>query len=777
MHKQHVEAGRRKGNPLKRLVASRRREVLFEPAKKQKLARSLRLPSRLDLAEMLTSADEPLQPFRSVSPSRFYAKPKSLFEQQYERHLRKFVPLSDDFVPLESSPEADTILTDAPRSEESEAEEVFTCPEVTPELLATFFSPKNGAHATYMLRVAARFLEAAHAAVLSCNDTAGTKEYYTYVTAAIKALLYVHTKCISLLSPALELAVCHTLGSVFLRETQALDRAEKYASLAMAVAARNGLVKQTILAEYLYSQVLAVKKSPTLGPYLLEKIRQYSESGYRHAADFFKLLRISGLDVKTAILSLRVLGSDSGTFPGVKVLAFLSEANFLLQQGSHQEAHGCLESAKLVAFLAQLPVQFDAAIQLAQLLVFVQANNVAEGVLLSKALSSLISKQRKAGWPGWNEDGRIPLDFPLAGSETLPVQVHWLNSDDFVIMFYFYSAMLQFLDSYKKSHKVFKSCLSIIDKQLHELTDTQSRARKFAIQELTLKIVRLNFIRFSVILYNIWLAFMHNNDTSGLPTLRSFLECFENENFTKEESLHYRPLIPKFLYLAALMFHAKGDLNSAKYYFLRVRLMASTSHENLQRQLEVNMQPTVTQNSNELYLFSTLHLLILTEFEVESIQKQADSAAKKQRLLDHHSLSSILQQDLVTSLESLDMSGNHLFQLSHASLVACIQNKGFSHLGTLNSSQLAKIVQTSSAQNIPDFFKCLSAYITTRLSSDPVQKVESEKILETSIALPTSNNQIFGILQNQEVSGFLMAPDLLERYQRALNQVCMSVMP
>ena len=60
-----------------------------------------------------------------------------------------------------------------------------------------------------------------------------------------------------------------------------------------------------------------------------------------------------------------------------------------------------------------------------------------------------------------------------------PVEVLWLNSDEFVIMFYFLTGVSFLSDVYNlksKAKKVFQKCLEILNKQLEDLKNSSKSA-------------------------------------------------------------------------------------------------------------------------------------------------------------------------------------------------------------------------------------------------------------------------------------------------------------
>ncbi|KAM9903693.1 hypothetical protein OXX69_007840 [Metschnikowia pulcherrima] len=249
MHEYSFEPHRRNGSSLKRSIALSRREVSFQPQKKQRKSDKKKDPespsSRSSSVHILTSSrpstakDRDIEQNRSkndvsaslppISASKFYEIPKSSLEKQYERNLEKFVPIdmSDDFDPLESegttqdhenvqqpshqrSKRADEAIID--QGLKSSEKVVMNLDEVLSSV-----AKEREFHVMYFIHASDSFITKAHSLVLGANDVCGARVYYNFVKLAIKALNILLNEYGSSLNPHLESIIYQKLGMLYLK--------------------------------------------------------------------------------------------------------------------------------------------------------------------------------------------------------------------------------------------------------------------------------------------------------------------------------------------------------------------------------------------------------------------------------------------------------------------------------------------------------------------------------------------------------------------------------
>ncbi|EEQ40931.1 hypothetical protein EJF18_60288 [Clavispora lusitaniae] len=780
----------RKNNPMKRVLASSRREVQLDgiPKKKRPATAPEVSPgssdSRSSQVSILTSRPNSGQKQSVVSPavsSAFYARPKSGLEQQYERNLQRFLPVEENatFKPLSSEGEGENpglkkeedADRDGVEGSESKESESVDCPNTESEpdqtngdvevSLSQIADPESAEHSDFCvgmsLKVADFFLEAAHASVLEANDLPGAKSYFSHIKTAIKALLFLLAQ--PSLDPALESVVCIRLAHIFFSESENLESADKYVLRGISLAVRHNLDHIRASGELLYAQILQKSNPRLVNSFLLDKISFYGNSP---VADLFALVRADNLlvtEVQTAASALRALSVSENTTPLIRALALLSQVSLCLYRGSPGECGSLLKSFRSVTENVDCPSQMKG---MALLLELASMGQCKDGDVKQRvqSVSKFVSTERKSDWKGWTDDGSFEFHIPIANG-TIPYTVQWINSDEFTVMFYFLSGVL-FLDSgsYKKASKVFSACLDSVDDQLQELTQAKPSKRAFCMSLLTEKIVRLNFVRISVYCYKVWLNFMQKNDFSGIEFLQNFIRDFDHDNFTTEELCYYKLLLPRMLYLAALYYQTHGDLTAAKYYFLRVKNLTSSHGDSsvetslLQKNLGIGCETLVSLDSaNEYNVCSTIHLLLISEYEMRLLSQEKTSEKSHAKAARIRSFLGSLHSDLSTAMTSSSTfaTSNPLYLLTYKSVLCIYQNKGFPVGDSTRNTELVKDIKELVAKSPQSgYLATLIAYVTFRLSTDITERKRLFAECYEGTAGKDDNSRILRLLLAQE---------------------------
>lgn len=728
MHQYQFDALKRRNNPQKRVFASSRREVVLERPKKQSRPLSSRLSSQvLILTSRLNSRDE------KILPVKFYEKPKSLLEQQYERNLSKFIPLCDtsaDFTPLLDSalPREEVSKPEVEGDEKQESQETEPEVEINSELVSQLIEQNDTEiHIDLLLHLADHFLALAHSTVLEANSISGTKQYYTYVKSALKALYMLLDVYGSRLNPSLELSVYFKLAHIYFSETSNSDLAEIYASKSISLAARHNLLGIKASSEFLYGRILESSQSSLLEQFYAERQKFYTEISWLPVADMFGLLRANLLLISDFSGGVAALPRPSSGLI-VEALCLLLKANLSLYRGPLGEFENAFAQAQVcLERLSALP-QLLAMAHLTQLAYLIQIDDTQQSKVAIQRISDFVSEQRSSKWSAWQESGSIPIEIPSTTDleVSIPFEVKWMNSDEFVIAFYFLSgvSLLSERSNIKRAHKVLSNCLDVVQIQLDELTQAKKCSRSFSLHLLTEKIVRLNFIRYYVYYYKIWLDFMYKDDFTGISMIKYFVDNFDSENFTTEELCYYKLLIPRFYYLSGLYFHSQGDLNAAKYYYQRVRNLGSTENANLvpavsllQRDVGIGCEHLLPkENLNDLYIYSTFHLLIIAEYEMQQYS-QCKEVQNRNKLSSIRASLASLYADLTSAFESTNNQsfvGFSPISRMTFKLLSCVYiNKGF-ETKSLNSSHFTDL--NDICHQVGGFVGSLVNYVLHRLS-------------------------------------------------------------
>jgi hypothetical protein len=546
---------------------------------------------------------------------------------------------------------------------------------------------KSSFRIDYLLHLSEEFLTQAHSQVLLCNAPNGQLNYFKLVKLSIKSLHLVVQNYHRHLSSDLLLKIYYKLAKVYFFDTASIDLAEKYIYKSISVASKNNLIQNEFVAEYLQVQILQKSNPNIVLNHLDEKIDQFSSNS--NLGTFFKILKIQTLlltDCSRALIHLQTLCKNSHTV--LQIYCLLLQGNLHLYRGNPKQCLCLLDDVDLAVSTmvdnSTIPVQLEAMTLLLRLHTTIRMNNYSSAKVYMKRLSNFIMEQQNLGWKSWNEDGVFELTLPVSSDDnsvTVPCQISWLNSDEFVIMYYFFTAICLFYDANKsKSKKVFEKCIQIIEKQLLQLTGDLKSSRNLTLQQLKKKVIRLKFIKYNVNYYQAWLMFL-NSDFSSISHLNEYMLAYNNQEFTDEEYSYFKLLMPRIFYLIAIYYQFQGDVQAAKYYYCKVHNMESTPPDSSRRTWELQFElglgcDTISpQNEfSELYIFSTMHLLILNEFEWSELSEEGNRNSKTYHYKVNSELQSRLMQafDRKKSSNEFDMnfvSCDELVQLTYQSLL------------------------------------------------------------------------------------------------------------
>lgn len=738
-------------NPVRRVVSSSKREVVLgtkrsRPSSEESsdtnailTSQPSRKSSRPNSQGKETASVIPKDP--PISDTQFYLdsgvqppKPKSLFERSYEAKLQKFLLTdeSSDFLALEL--ETNVVSSLPPslvgriyKSEETNEEpEETTLVETEPEveitqkgILQLTENPDFICHC--LIKSADIFLEEAYGNVLAANYIEGAKAYYKLIKAAMKALHMVVSQYMACLQPREAALVLYKLAQIYLDETENYSTAEQFAKRALGIASRNNLLQERVAAELLCAKILKVSDVHLLEPFLNERQELYEKENKPEISILFALKRIEltrAGDPKALTSALETAGQSLGDH--IRCLCLLTQSSIPLSQGSPEITEKLLQECRGVFFnMKKVEPQLKAMLYLQMLAVSTQTNAFKIGKKWIKKLTDFIQKQNEEKWASWNKDGTIPISA-AAGSDTVTILLQWIAPDDFIPVFYLTSGVFFINESsdLAKAAKLFESCLSEVEKAIAALTTYRAKLQHFRVSYLTTKIVRLSAIKFMAIFYKVLLLFMASSDFTGIQSIHAFLDSYNSSNFTAEELWYYKFLVPYYHYLSAMYHQAQGNLKAAKYMFLRVRSLASQTDNPvtpLQQQFLGIGHETLGKNS-ELYIYSTMHLLNIVEYEFQSLSHDNQH---EQAIQSSRSFLASLHADMTRILEdpSSGVILSNTFMLTYKSAAAVFYNCGFREVKRADSalaSEIEKLVFSNSIhiQNV----ELLALYLLLRLA-------------------------------------------------------------
>lgn len=677
-------------------------------------------------------------------------KPKSQFERAYEEKIRKILVTDElsEFLALElesklvsSLPPSlvggfeETLNEVADVTEiDSHLEEQDTSGamdiSITPEFLSE--QTKNPEFVcSWLLYSADHFLDQAHKSVLATNYLEGTSMYYRFVKAALKALHMVVSDYLTVLQPAQAAKVYYQMAKVYLEETEDCGRAEQYAKKAMALSAHNGLKSSRVAAELLYAEILDISDRELLEPFLTERQELHQQEGNIDVSCSLKLKRVAtSLSAHNFSSRLKLLNFTEQTSvdPKLRSLGLLWKAKLLLAKGAAQDAAQALHQCRGV-FLQMKDVtsQLKAMLYLQNLAVSIHINDSKHGQKWVQKLTDLIHREENDHWSSWNDDGSITISLALK-SGSLLFLLHWISPDELVGLFHLMSGIFSLSESdHDRAKQSLKVSYQTAERHILALTSHQVTNRSFKISHLTKKIVRFSCIKFLAAFYQVWLSFMSESDFGGIKIIYAFIDSYNQENFTQEELWYYNFLIAPFLYLSALHAQSQGELNRAKYYFMKVRKLCSldtnipTGGVQLQNSLGFGgVLVSLACSQRELHIYSTLHLLNIAEYEFRSLSQRKNSSPQHEQAIQkaRSSLASLhAEMASITETSLTGFSSTHLFSLTYKSALAAYHTNGIDdtekNFDDDLKTELEKLVfENTNHQNV----ELLALYILLRMA-------------------------------------------------------------
>lgn len=737
-------------NPVRRVVSSSKREVVLgtkrsRPSSEESSDLNAILtsqPSRKSsrpISEGKKTVNVPKDP--PISDTQFYLdsgvqlpRPKSLFERSYEAKLQKFLLTdeSSDFLALELETNVDSLppsLVEIIRKPEEsyEAPEETTLVETEPEV---DISPTNVLQLTEnsdfichcLIKSADIFLEEAYGNVLAANYIEGAKVYYKLIKAAMKALSMVISQYMACLPPREAALVLYKLAQIYLDETENYSTAEHFAKRSLNVASKNGLLQERVAAELLCAKILKGSDVHLLEPFLNERQEMYEKEDKPEISVLFALKKFEltrAGDLKALVSALSTAGQSLGNH--IRCLCLLMQSSIHLSQGSAEIAEKLLQECRGVFLnMKNVEPQLKAMLYLQMLSVSTQTNAFKVGKKWIKKLTDFIQKQNAEKWTSWNKDGTIPISA-TAGRDTVTFLLQWIAPDEFVPVFYLTSGVFFITKSsdLAKAAKLFETCLNESEKAIAGLTTYRAKLQHFRVSHLTTKIVRLTAIKFMAVFYKILLLFTTSSDFSAIQPIHTFLDSYNSSNFTAEELWYYKFLVPYYHYLSAMYHQAQGNLKAAKYMFLRVRSLASQTDNPvtpLQPQQFLGIGHETLGKNSELYIYSTMHLLNITEYEFQSLSHDNQH---EQAIQSSRSFLASLHADMTRILENPNsgVTSSSTFMLTYKSAAAVFYNCGFREVkrpDTGLATEIEKLVFSNSIQiqNV----ELLALYLLLRLA-------------------------------------------------------------
>lgn len=510
-------------------------------------------------------------------------------------------------------------------------------------------SPRNAA--LLLIATSGELLESARKNAAQALTSRGRLDYCSLILTAIKCLLLVIRKYSDHLSPKTLAMVRYKLARLYHFETTNSDLAQEYANEANRASSKHNFLKLAFASDILLAQILASDNAAFFMRFLEMRIADYKNRQCKGGASIFMLYKLNFLmtnDPSTALVLLQDICANTQFDRQLRKLCVLLQSNIFLLRGSLVCAKELLELAQsLLNKKGATPHQFTAMHLMLSLLFSMRSGDITHAQLYSQKLNLFIRSQQDLSWPGWESTGLIsfPVDASIENStSSLMCLIRWQSQKEFMLNFNLIAAAsLLRQPPYKRSKAIAAlQKTDLISTSLIKSMTDKRKARALSRKEASRTLCRLQYIRFTAHIYRTWAGFL-DGDFEAIKYMNEFMQLVNKRQFLSSERLFYPLIAPRLLYIFAVYYHYHGDLQMAKYFYMKVRnaVCEPVSRERTERshlQLEMGVGSENLYGSeclNELYVYSTMNLVLLNEYECKRLFKDLKHLANPQLRLNN----------------------------------------------------------------------------------------------------------------------------------------------
>ncbi|KAI5957560.1 hypothetical protein KGF57_003254 [Candida theae] len=479
----------------------------------------------------------------------------------------------------------------------------------------------------YFVQKSQDLVHKAHESKVVDKSMQSVFNYQKFIKGAIKCLMLVVKNYTRDLNPQQLVSIYYKIAKLYLNETESLDLAEAYAIKASNVCRDHSFTEFQFFCDLLMIEIYEKFDITTVVGFAQRRVGFYEESGFHALATCLQLARIKYLlvsDVSLALVNMQRLLKDPKLHPSIKQITVVYLAGLHNYRGDHAAVVELLRG-----FDMKVTQPFAAYVLMTKLLANVCLNNTPESKFLLKELMHILQEGEKFNWGEWSINGDIKFHIKGELDVEFDFVVSWLPVVDFKIMLYFLSGIAYLHSVGDKSKVCFEKAYSLIVNTQSDLKSNRNLATYFTANDSRQRELRLRYIGYLVQFYQQWQFFV--NDDAKIVFLNDFMNA-NNKSFTREEYAMFKPMYPYINYMFALYYHGRGDIQAAKFYYLKVKNMTSTLLENdpstsLQQMNSRLGGDTVCPKGyfNELHVYSTFHLIILLDYEVNEIMSKKET--------------------------------------------------------------------------------------------------------------------------------------------------------
>ncbi|KAI3403650.2 hypothetical protein KGF56_003577 [Candida oxycetoniae] len=558
------------------------------------------------------------------------------------KNVRQLSGGGGKFVAVNIEEEKTDFKTEEPRLKRQKTASLYKPLEQSDARLGEPSSTKNQSQVQlkilYFIQQSNRFIHAAHKQL-------HTETYFQFVKAAIRSLRIILKKYERDMTSKQRVAVYYQLGKVYLEETENRDKAELYVTIASRICHEEFFVKEGFFCDLVLAKIMEKSSIQYLLSDLSTKISQYQEKGYNVFADCLALTRINYLlasDYSLALVSLQSLLKSSTLHPTIRTIATVYLCGLLIHRGDPSKGLSILKNIDRYSIPSQ---PFQAYYLLLKLSANLTLNRIAETKHVVAELYTLKGDCVRTYWSQWSTTGNIEIFMKCEtknnNAEEFNLILPWLSQTDFFIITFLLNGITYLGDKREMSKNFFEKALRQVEKSKEEVKKNHSG--NFSLSNVKERLIKLKYYKYMIQFYLQYHAFIIDN--FKVPYIDEFMAA-NNECFSKTKHTCFRTHYPYINYMFALYYHRKGDLQAAKFYYLKVRNITSDfeeGKEEIEQKEENDVCSLLQQMSwgvgcdsykprgkfSELYVYSSLHLVALLDYEVKELMHCGTDISKE----------------------------------------------------------------------------------------------------------------------------------------------------
>lgn len=604
-------------------------------------------------------------------------------------------------------------------------------------------------------------------------------------------------------SPTLLALSRYKLARLYHYETMNSDLDQEFANEAHHTSSKHGLTKLAILSDILLALIMNSNETALCTLFLDVRIEDYRNRQCKGGTSIFTLYKLNFLltnDPPTALVLLQEMCADQHLDNRLRTLCVLLQSNLLLLRGSLAYAKQLIDTAQsLLERNNTFPHQFEAMNLLLSLLYFVRLGDNTHAQLYTQKINLFIRSQQEKLWPGW-ESNAIPLLIKIStgnSPSSLACLVGWLSHKEFMLNFNLIAAVSLLRQPPSKRSKAIyalKKTESISSSMIKSMTDKR-KSHVLDRKQASRTLCRLHYIRYTTHIYRTWAGFL-DGDFDAIRYMNEFMQSVNKRKLVASELLYCPLILPRLFYIFAVYYHYRGDLQMAKYYYMKVRNAVSepvSSREQVERsrlQLELGVGSEIicgNEGFNELYVYSTMNLVLLNEYECKRLSRSSKLLANPQLRLNN-----VLYRNLMTlfaqnsSLNKFNAGferHDHLAALSYYAILSIFSNpSGNGSQGTNPALNLMRGKMLSLSEEF--CFPFFQALINFRLYMERTDSPDFESLfayckaivsrpattdLEKSLFLLILKHLVSDLTKSNEPHKASIAQLHSEQYQQEIN--------